>query len=47
VELRAGDLEDRLARKARRARAVHQDVDPAEFAYAPVDQRIGSLRVGR
>ena len=34
VELCAGDVEDRLAGQPRGARAVHQDVDPAEFLYA-------------
>ncbi len=47
VELRAGDVEDRLAGQPCGARTVHQDVDAAEFAYAPVDQRVGDLRVSR
>ena len=44
VELCAGDAEDRLAGEPRGARAIHQDVDAAEFAYAPVDQRLGGSR---
>ncbi len=47
AELLTGDAEDRLAGQSGGARAVHQDVDATEFAYAPVDQRIGDLRVGR
>jgi len=47
VELCTGDFENRLAGQACGARAVHQDIDSAEFACAPVDQRIGDRRVGR
>jgi hypothetical protein len=43
----AGDPEDRLTREPSAARAVHQYVDAAEFAYAPIDQRVGDLRVRR
>ena len=45
VEQLARDVEDRLGGQPRRARAVDQDIDPAEFACAPVDQSVGDIGV--